>query len=202
MVAGYYKVDVGTLPDGEEVSAQMNGGQHPNDLPPAVPNNTYADTQDISITNMLGTTSRVRFEATHPDYTSDYPPTFEEQPIGDIRNVWRGYIGLKINLDMDNDGTLDHVALIGMVDVGGLDASENPINNWKITYKRIFTEAEITAAGIKSVYTPYVATIGQEAYVETTIRIDDQIHADWTNATVALRPYRYVTCKEITVSRL
>jgi hypothetical protein len=202
MIAGYYKVDINTAPDAEEVACQMNGAQHTNDAPPATPNNTYTDCMDIGITNMLGTTSRVRFEATHPTLTTGYLPTYEEQPIGNIRGVWRGYIGLKVNLDMNNDGILDSVALIGMVDIGGLDANENPVNNWKITFKRIFTEAEIEAAGIKGVFVPYVATIDEAEWIETTIRIDGQIHADWTNATVSLRPYRHVTCKEIQVTRI
>jgi len=202
LVGGYIKVDDATTPDGEEVSGQMNGGQHPSAEPPAIPNNTYADTMDIGITNMLGTASRVRFEPTHPTYTGEFQETYSELPIGQIRDVWRGYLGLKVNLDTNNDGTNDSVALIGMVDIGGLDSQNKPVNNWKVTYKRIFTAAEITATGIKSVFTPYVATIGQSAYVETTMRVDGQVYADWTNANQSLRPYKYMTCKAITASRL
>lgn len=147
-LAGYFKITQG--PDGEEVSAKMNGGPH-NDT-----NATWADTMDFGITNFAGTKSRVRWEKTHPNYSkgiSSGPGS--QMPIGDIRNKWMGFAGLKVNLDTSGHGKPDKVALIGMVDVGGLESSSgNPKNDWKITYKRIFSPNEIE---LKSVFTPYVS---------------------------------------------
>jgi hypothetical protein len=207
MLAGYFKVDVNTAPDGEEVAAELNGGMHSGDVPPDVPNNLYADNMDIGIINMTGTSSRVRFEGTHPNYTSGQSPTYEELPLGlDIRGIWLGYIGLKLNIDTDGDGVPDKVGLIGMVDIDGLDGSNVPQNNWVVTYRRFFTEAEIQSISastpIKNVFTNYAEEDGNPEFAEQTIRIDDQIHADWTNANVSLRPYKYVTCKTATVTKI
>lgn len=116
-------------------------------------------------------------------------------PIGDVRKKWLGYAGLKINLDTTGDGKQDKVALIGMVDVGGLDVNNKPKNQWKITYKRIFTPSEID---LKSIYTPYVATIGRPELAENTIRIDRQSYSAWISSSP---PYKFVTCKEVTVTR-
>ena len=112
-VGGYFKVKG---PDSEEVSAKLNGGPHTS----SSPENTYADTMDIGIVNFLGTRSRVRWEKTHPNYSSGIPPTSHQLPVGDIRNNWRGFIGMKVNLDTDCDGNPDKVAIVGMVDTGGL----------------------------------------------------------------------------------
>jgi hypothetical protein len=62
-VGGYFKVKG---PDSEEVSAKLNGGPHTS----SSPENTYADTMDVGITNFLGTRSKVRWEKTHPNYSS------------------------------------------------------------------------------------------------------------------------------------
>ena len=113
-IGGYFKVKG---PDSEEVSAKLNGGPHTS----GSPENTYADTMDIGITNFLGTKSRVRWEKTHPDYSSSIMPSSSSLPVGDVRNKWRGFCGLKVNLDDNRDGKPDRVALIGMVDLGGLN---------------------------------------------------------------------------------
>ena len=123
-VGGHFKVKG---PDSEEVSAKLNGGPHTS----GSPENTYADTMDLGITNFLGTRSRVRWEKTHPNYSSSISPSSSALPVVDIRGKWRGFRGLKINLDTNGDGTPDRVALIGMVDVGGLDPTAmKPVNNW------------------------------------------------------------------------
>ena len=84
-----------------------------------------------------------------------------------------------------------------MVDVGGLDPTTmKPVNNWKITYKRVFTPSEIA---LKSIWTPYVATIGKPELVYTTIRIDQQSQREWKSTNP---PYKYVTCKEITSAKV
>lgn len=204
MLAGYFRVVGATIPN-EEVSAEMNGGPHTStgtSGSTTVANDTWADTMDLGIVDFEGADSRVRFEATHPNYSSAYAPTTESLPISDIRNVWRGFIGLKVNLDTDDDGQPDKVAIIGMVDTGGLDGSNVPVNSWIISYKRIFDASEIQATGIKSLFTPYVATIGHPEAAENTVRIDGQVYADWTNANVSLRPYKYVTCKEVFVTNI
>jgi hypothetical protein len=189
-VGGYFKVKG---PDSEEVAAKLNGGPHTS----SSPENTYADTMDIGITNFEGTKSRVRWEKTHPNYSSGIAPSSSYLPIGDVRNKWRGYCGLKVNLDANRDGKPDRVALIGMVDTGGLDPTTmKPRNNWKITYKRIFTPSEIA---LKSIWTPYVATIGKPELACQTIRIDQQSQSEWLSSN---RPYKYVTCKEVTVTKI
>jgi hypothetical protein len=109
-VGGYFKVKG---PDSEEVSANLNGGPHTS----SSPENTYADTMDVVITNFLGTRSRVRWEKTHPNYSSGNSASSSSLPLGDVRNKWRGYCGLKINLDDNGDDKPDRIALVGMVDV-------------------------------------------------------------------------------------
>lgn len=190
-VGGYFKVKG---PDSEEVAARLNGGPHTS----SSPENTYADTMVIGITNFEGTKSRVRWEKTHPYYSSGINPTSSSLPIGDIRNKWRGFCGLKVNLDSDGNGNPDRVALIGMVDVGGLDAiTMKPRNNWKTTFSRIFKPSEIA---LKSIWTPYVATIGKPGLAEQTIRIDQQSQSEWLSSSNP--PYKYVTCKEVTASKV
>jgi hypothetical protein len=153
---------------------------------------------DIGITNFEGTKSRVRWEKTHPNYSSGIIPSSSSLPIGDVRSKWRGYCGLKVNLDDNRDGKPDRVALIGMVDVGGLNPTTmKPVNNWKITYRRIFTPSEIA---LKSIWTPYVATIGKPELAYQTIRIDQQSQSEWLSS--SNRPYRYVTCKEVTATKI
>jgi hypothetical protein len=188
-LAGYFKV--GGSDDGEEVSAKMNGGPH-NDRNPE-----YADTMDLGIVNFAGTKSRVRWEKTHPNYSSSIGPTYSQLPIGDIRNKWRGFCGFKVNLDDDGDGKPDRVAIVGMVDVGGLDSTTmKPINNWKTTYRRIFTPSQI---GLKSIWTPYVATIGKPELAQNTIRIDQQSQSKWQSSNP---PYKYVSCKKVTATKI
>jgi hypothetical protein len=201
VVMGYFKVTgASPLTDAEEVACQMNGGTHtgavtdPDFDSTSVPNAAWADQMDIGITNFLGTTSRVRFEKTHPTYSSAFPPTFEELPIGDVRGVWRGYAGYKINLDTNGDGRLDTIALIGCVDIDGLIGGTTPANNWKITYKRLFLPSEID---LKAHWRPYVAMICHPEGVEYTVRIDQQVHADWISTDPAVQPYKYTTLKEV-----
>ena len=74
-VGGYFKVKG---PDSEEVSAKLNGGPHTS----SSPENTYADTMDLGITNFLGTRSRVRWEKTHPNYSSSISPSSSALPSG------------------------------------------------------------------------------------------------------------------------
>lgn len=189
-VAGYFKVNG---PDNEEVSAKLNGGPHTS----SSPENTYADTIDIGITNFSGTRSRVRWEKTHPNYSSGIAPSSSRLPIGDIRNNWRGFCGMKVNLDYDGDGKPDRVSLLGLVDVGGLNPTTmKPANKWKVTYTRNFGPSEID---LKSIWTPYVATIGKPELAYQTIRVDEQSQSEWLSDDP---PYRYVTCKEVTATRI
>jgi hypothetical protein len=188
-LAGYFKVTGSDM--SEEVSAKMNGGPHSHRMA------TYADTMDLGIVNFAGTKSRIRWEKTHPNYSSSISPTSHQLPIGDIRNKWMGFAGLKVNLDTDDDGKPDKVAILGMVDVGGLTAEETkPANQWKVTFKHIFTPSEIE---LKSIFTPYVATIGKPELAEHTIRIDQQSHSAWTSSNP---PYKFVTCKEVNATRV
>jgi len=188
-IAGYFKPEGSD--DGEEVAAKLNGGPHSSSNP------SYADVIDMGITNFLGTKSRVRWEKDHPQYSSNVATGPGSQlPIGDVRNKWLGYCGFKVNLDTNNDGKPDSVAVIGMVDVGGLDANGKPKNQWKVTYKRIFKGTEIP---LKSIYTCYMNTIGKSDQCQQTIRIDQQPYAKWTSADP---PYKFVTCKEVKVSKV
>jgi hypothetical protein len=189
-VGGYFKVKG---PDSEEVTAKLNGGPHTS----SSPENTYADTMNLGIVNFEGSGSRVRWEKTHPNYSSGINPTASGLPIGDVRNKWRGFCGLKVNLDSDGDGNPNRVALIGMVDVGGLDPTTmKPRNNWKITYRRVFKPSEVD---LKSIWTPYVATIGKPELAMQTIRIDEQSQSEWVSSNP---PYKYVTCKEVTARKV
>jgi len=189
-VGGYFKVKG---PDNEEVTALLNGGPHIS----RSPENTYADTMAIGITNFLGTKSRVRWEETHPHYSSSIMPSSSQLPIGDVRDKWRGFCGLKVNLDDNRDGKPDTVALIGMVDVGGLDPTTmKPVNDWRTTYMRIFKPSEIA---LKSIWTPYVNTIGKPELAYQTIRIDKQSQSEWLSSNP---PYKYVTCKEMTATKI
>jgi hypothetical protein len=189
-VGGYFKVKG---PDSEEVSARLNGGPHTS----SSPENTYADTMGIGITNFSGTKSRVRWEKTHPNYSSGISPRGSSLPIGDIRNKWIGFCALKVNLDSNRDGKPDWVGLVGMVDVGGLDPTTmKPRNRWKLTYHRNFRPSEIA---LKSIWTPYVATIGKPELAQQTIRIDQQSQSEWQSSNP---PYRYVTCKQVTAAKI
>jgi hypothetical protein len=189
-VGGYFKVKG---PDSEEVSAKLNGGPHTS----SSPENTYADTMDLGITNFLGTKSRVRWEKTHPNYSSSIMPTTSRLPIEDVRNKWRGFCGLKVNLDDNSDGKPDRVALIGMVDVRGLNPTTmKPLNYWRATYWRFFKPSEIA---LKSIWTPYVATIGKPELAQTSLRVDEQSQSEWQSSNP---PYKYVTCKQVTAAKI
>src|ERR687893_54936 len=189
-VGGYFRVKG---PDSEEVSAKLNGGPHSS----SSPENTYADTMDAGIPNFAGRRSRVRWEKTHPNYSSDISPSSTSLPIGDVRNKWRGYCGLKVRLDDNGDGKSDRVALVGMVDVGGLNSTTmKPVNNWKVTYLRYFRPPEIA---LESIWTPYVATIGKPELAYQTIRIDEQSQTEWRSSNP---PYGYVTCKEVIATKI
>jgi hypothetical protein len=187
LLAGYFKVTGGT--DNEEIAGKMNGGPHTSNGTSGSttePNNTWADAMDMGIVNFIGTRSRIRWEKTHPNYTSGISPSYSQLPIGSIRDKWVGAMSLKVNLP---DG---RIGLVGMIDVGGLGAEDGkPANSWKITFKRIFSQSEIA---LKSVLTPYVATIGHPEAAENTIRIDQQKLSEWTSSNP---PYKYVTCKQI-----
>jgi hypothetical protein len=189
-VGAYFKVKG---PDSEEVSAKLNGGPHTS----SSPENTYADTMDIGITNFLGTRSRVRWEKTHPNYSSGIAPSSSSLPVGDVRNKWIGFCALKVNLDSNGDGKPDWVGLIGMIDVGGLDPTTmKPRNNWKKTFARNFRPSEID---LKSIWTPYVATIGKSELAQQTIRVDEQSQSEWQSSNP---PYKYVTCKQVTATKI
>lgn len=188
-LVGYFKA-VGS-DDSEEVSANMNGGPHNNTNP------EYADTMDLGIVNFAGTRSRVRWEKTHPNYSNSIGPTESKLPIGDVRNKWLGFCGFKVNLDDNSDGNPDRVAIVGMVDVGGLNSTTmKPVNNWKLTYKRVFKPSQIA---LKSIWTPYVATIGKPELAQNTIRIDQQSQSEWQSSNP---PYKYVSCKEVTATKI
>lgn len=152
---------------------------------------------DVGITNLSGTRSRVRWEKKHPNYSSGISPSSTSLPVGDVRNKWGGYCGLKINLDDNGDDEPDRVALVGMVGVGGLNSTTmKPVNNWKVTYLRYFIPSEIA---LKSIWTPYVATIDKPELAYQTIRIDEQSQSEWESSTNP--PYRYVTCKEVRATK-
>jgi hypothetical protein len=69
-------------------------------------------------------------------------------------------------------------------------------NSWKITYRRIFTPSEIA---LKSIWTPYVATIGKPELAYQTIRIDQQSQSEWLSSNP---PHKYVTCKQVTATKI
>jgi hypothetical protein len=84
-----------------------------------------------------------------------------------------------------------------MVDVGGLDSTMmKPVHSRKTTYSRIFTPSEIA---LKSIWTPYVTTIGKPELAQQTIRVDEQSQSEWLSSNP---PHKYVTCKEITATKI
>jgi hypothetical protein len=61
---------------------------------------------------------------------------------------------------------------------------------------RIFKLSEIA---LKSIWTPYVNTIGKPELAYQTIRIDEQSQTEWLSSDP---PFKYVTCKEVTVTKI
>jgi hypothetical protein len=159
-VVGYFKVDG---PDDEEISAKLGGGPHSEDDP------EWADCYDIGIIDFKGTSSRLRFEATHPSYQSG--PSAKVTGIGDVRNKWVGAMGMKLNVDTDGDGKTDKVRVLAWVDPDGLDAAGKPKNGWKKVFDVTLALADVE---LKSPTIPYVTTIGQSSAAQATIRIDEQ----------------------------
>ncbi|HYO60020.1 discoidin domain-containing protein [Archangium sp.] len=158
-VVGYFVVNG---PDAEEISAKLGGGPHSSDHP------TWADTYDLGITNFTGTRSRLRYEATHPDYTAGPTRTIS---LGDLRNKWVGAMGCKLNLDQDGNGSIDRIRVLAWVDPTGLDSTGKPKNGWVNTLDLTLTLPDVD---LKSPTIPYVVTIGQSAESQATIRIDEQ----------------------------
>lgn len=172
-VVGYFKADG---PSGEEISAKLGGGPHDKDNP------EWADCYDIGIIDFAGTSSRLRFEKTHPSYESG--PTAKVTGIGDVRNKWVGAMGMKLNLDTDGDGKTDKVRVLAWVDPDGLDAAGKPKNGWKKTFDATLALADVD---LKSPTIPYVTTIGESSAAQATIRIDEQEASSYEYKYVAYR---------------
>lgn len=173
VVVGYFKVDG---PDDEEISAKLGGGPHGDDNP------DWADCYDIGIIDFAGTSSRLRFEKSHPDYASG--PSAKVTGIGDVRNEWVGAMGMKLNLDTDGDGKTDKVRVLAWVDPDGLDAAGKPKNGWKKTLDVTLALSEVK---LKSPTIPYVTTIGESSQAQATIRIDGQDDGSYEYKFVAYR---------------
>lgn len=201
MIAGYFNVEKGggsepdcTRDPDEEISAKMNGGPH-NDVNP-----TWADTMDLGIVDFEADDARFRTEETHPDYSGTYPgqtttwPFTSSQSLCNVGGGWVGVAAYKINLDSNCDGTDDRVTILGFIDKSGLGADGKPQNNWQRTYKQTFAEGSLD---LKSIFEPYVQTIGEADETYQTIRIDDQSRSAWTTTNVSNQPYKFVTLKEI-----
>jgi hypothetical protein len=172
-VVGYFKVDG---PDDEEISAKLGGGPHNDDDP------DWADCYDIGIIDFIGTSSRLRFEKTHPDYVSG--PSAKVTGIGDVRNKWVGAMGMKLNLDTDGDGKTDKVRVLAWVDPDGLDAAGKPKNGWKKTFDVTLALSDVK---LKSPTMPYVTTIGESSQAQATIRIDGQDEGSYEYKLIAYR---------------
>lgn len=158
-VLGYFFVNG---PDDEEISAKLASGPHSDSMA------TWADTYDIGILRFDGTRARLRYEATHPQYTSG--PT-QSNSIGNIRNKWVGAMGCKLNLDTNGDGNPDTAKILAYVDPTGLDSSGKPNNNWVKTLDLAIPFSEVK---LKSPGKPYVVTIGHPEEAQATLRIDQQ----------------------------
>lgn len=158
-LVGYFVVDG---PDDEEISAKLGGGPHTDD------HETWADTHDLGIATFAGDRSRIRWEATHPEY--DDGPTFDID-VGDLRNQWVGAMACKLNLDDDGDGTTDTIWYVAYVDPQGLDAQGNPANAWAQTMD---AKIPVDDVELKSPAVPYVVTIGEADQAQATMRIDEQ----------------------------
>ena len=158
-LVGYFVVDG---PDDEEISAKLGGGPHTDD------HETWADTHDLAIANFAGDRSRIRWEATHPEY--DDGPVFDID-VGDLRNKWVGAMACKLNVDEDGDGTTDAIRYVAYIDPEGLDAQGVPANAWVQTMDATIPVDDVA---LKSPTVPYVVTIGESDQAQATMRIDEQ----------------------------
>jgi len=206
MLAGYFNIDLGgerttandcTANPGEEISMKMNGGPHSSSNP------TWADTIDSGVIRFHGDSpSRVRAEPTHPDYTSAFPSKtlsggwpIQSTNLCTVPGGWVGAMAFKINVDKNKDGTADAVRVLHYVDESGL-LNGKPQNKWELVYYQEFTPSNF--GGLKSIFQPYVCTIGECDEHQESIRIDEQSQTRWQSTTNP--PYKFVTYKEIVVA--
>lgn len=210
MIGGYFHPENGgtncATEGGEFYGAKMNGGPHTTSNPPPAtetsttpwPNQNAADTMDLEVINMDGDESRFRPEKTHPTYganiTSQSGNSFPGTDLCDASpDGWIGILAYKLNLDSDCNGQPDRVSVIGFVDVSGLNGDGTPKNNWQRTYKQTFT-----SIALKSMYQPWVQTVGHSADTYQTLRVDQQSQSAWEDSeSNGDNVYRYVTLKEI-----
>ena len=200
MLAGYFRIqssDCTNTPK-EEISAKFNGGPHTSSGSSGStdePNNTWADTMDMGTSFDLDR-ARIRWEKTHPTYSSSISPTSTQTPISGTMcstpDKWIGYLAFKLNLDSNCDGKVDQIRLLQYIDRSGLDNGK-PRNNWVLTFDRTFSLNEI---GLKSKIQSYVEDIGHPEYRYQTLRIDGQSQSEWQSTTNP--PYKFVTLKQIT----
>jgi len=200
MLAGYFRIqssDCTNTPK-EEIAAKFNGGPHTsNGVSGSTeePNNTWADTMDMGTSFDLDR-GRVRWEKTHPYYSSSISPTSTQTPISGTMcstpDRWIGYMAFKLNLDSNCDGVVDQIRLLQYIDKSGLNNGK-PRNNWILTFGRTFSVDEI---GLKSKIQSYVEDIGHPEYRYQTVRIDGQSQSEWQSTTNP--PYKFVTLKQIT----
>jgi hypothetical protein len=220
-IVGYFNLENGAANSNfceentdEEISAILNGGPHTeSDPPPATPNSitpypneNYADAMDLGISNMAGDESRVRWEKTHPIFSSGIPsPTPLNMPLAsnlcDLNpGSWVGVQGFKLNRDTDCIGGPNRVQLIGVVDKANLNLDGTPKNSMAFTYSNVFrTQAGFPdSVMLKRALDQWTdAVAGHPEDVQQTIRIDNQSQQAWldnTNESV----YRYVALREVT----
>jgi hypothetical protein len=193
MLAGYFKLSAGSCTNdlNEELGAELNGGYHTSRNPvplgeqvtTPMPNENYADTMHLSA-DFEGRDARVRWEKTHPFYSTGISPDQTTLPLS--RNMcsppnggWVGGMWFKLNLDDNCNGTTDRIALIMYVDVSGLDANGKPRNQWELVYYKIHT---LSSIDLKGKATPWVISKGLPSqYWYQTIRIDQQSQSDWND---------------------
>ena len=200
MLAGFFRIqssDCTNTPK-EEIASKFNGGPHTSNGESGSkdePNNTWADTMDMGTSFDLDK-GRVRWEKTHPIYSSSISPTSTQTPISGTMcstpDRWIGYMAFKLNLDSNCDGKVDQIRLIQYIDKSGLNNGK-PRNSWILTFGRTFSINEI---GLKSKIQSYVEDIGHPEYRYQTLRIDGQSQSEWKSTTNP--PYKFVTLKEIT----
>ena len=209
MLAGYFKLSVGSCTNhlNEELGAELNGGYHTSrDAVPLgeqvttpMPNENYADTMHLSA-DFEGRDARVRWEKTHPFYSTGISPDQTTLPLS--RNMcsppnggWVGGMWFKLNLDDNCNGTTDRIALIMFVDVSGLDANGKPRNQWELVYYKIHT---LSSIDLKGKATPWVISKGLPSqYWYQTIRIDQQSQSDWDDQ----GNEKFETLKKVTVTK-
>jgi hypothetical protein len=198
MMAGYIQLQECQEHDTDTIAFVLGGG------PRNTVNPTWADSLDLEV-EKLGSdnangddieASRLRVLESFPTYSSGITPgpvTFDFMPngndpgaticevpgLGDLSDdtyPWTGFMAFKLNVDEDENGTPDHVAVQAFADIGGRHFTEEgpgaPINSWSKVFDGYYECDDLDP--MKSCFEPYVQTIGQGSETYHSMKINGQ----------------------------